>query len=51
MAMKEQNGPSEVKEFLPVRSIALGAFEHNCGRTQGLGLNAGPISPRLTLLP
>jgi hypothetical protein len=48
LATKEQKGPSEVKEFLPMRLIALGAFERNCGRTQGLGSNAGPVSPRLT---
>jgi hypothetical protein len=51
LATKEQNGPSEVKEFLPVRSNALGAFERNCGRMQGLGSNAGPVSLRLTRLP
>jgi hypothetical protein len=40
LATKEQKGPSEVKEFLPVRSIALGAFERNYVRTQ-LRSNAG----------
>jgi hypothetical protein len=34
MATKEQNGPSEVKEFLPVRSNALGAFDHSYGQMQ-----------------
>jgi hypothetical protein len=51
LTTKEQNGPSEVKEFLLVRSIALGAFERNCGQTQGLGSNAGLVSPCLTQLP
>jgi hypothetical protein len=32
-------------------SIALGAIEHNYGRMQGVGLNAGPVNPRLTVLP
>jgi hypothetical protein len=41
----------EAIEFLPVRMIAPGAIERNCGRTQGVGWNAGPVSPRLTLLP
>jgi hypothetical protein len=45
LATKEQNGPSEVKEFLPVHSNALGAFEHNCDQTQGLGSNTSPSQP------
>jgi hypothetical protein len=51
LATKEQNGPGEVKEFLPACSIALGVFECNCGQTQGLGSNVGAVSPRLTWLP
>jgi hypothetical protein len=51
LATKEQNGPSEVKEFLLVRLIAIGAFERNCDRMQGLDSNASPISPLLTRLP
>jgi hypothetical protein len=50
MASKEQNGLDE-KELLPVRSIALGAIERNCGQTQGLGSNASPVSLHLALLP
>jgi hypothetical protein len=51
LATKEQNGPSEVKEFLPMRSNALGAFERNCCRTQGLDSNASPVNPHLMRLP
>jgi hypothetical protein len=50
MATKEQNAPSEEMDPCQVRSTALGAFERTHGRTQGARSNAGPVSPRLTLV-
>jgi hypothetical protein len=46
MANKGQIG-LEVKEgkFLPVRSIARGAIEHNYGRTQGARSSALHVDP------
>jgi hypothetical protein len=48
MATKEQNGPSEVKEFLPMCSNALGAFERRSSQPAfHVVALSGPIIPSL----
>jgi hypothetical protein len=51
IATKEQNGPSEVKEFLQCVQMHMLRLNATVVVRRGTQSNVGPVSPRLALLP